>query len=378
MTTVKLTDIVAKTAKAIPGKQVTLWDRSLPSFGLRIGAEAKTWTVMVGRDRRRVTIGRYPTVGLQAARAEARRLILAASIARNQQAITVLPFSTALDKFVEVRLPQNRRSTGKERERVLRKHFEPVWKSKLMTEISRADVNRILDGLLETPTMANNAFAIIRLFLRWAVRRGYLAHNPIELQLPPAKRVTRERVLTREELKKVLRSVSTAEPFGTIVTLLVLTAQRRGEISSLRSEWIDRTNLVVKFPRSITKNNHEHVLPVTLFTLGLLPANEGLLFPARGHTERAFNGWSKSIDSLRRTCGIDDFTLHDLRRTAATMMAGLGIAPHIIERVLNHVTGSTAHSITPLGRIYNRHLYLDEMREALTRWEAEVLKLLAT
>ena len=105
---------------------------------------------------------------------------------------------------------------------------------------------------------------------------------------------------------------------------------------------------------------------------------EGLLFPARGHVDRAFNGWSKSMDSLRRTCSVEDFRLHDLRRTAATMMAGLRIPPHIIERILNHVTGSTAHSITPLGRIYNRHLYLDEMREALNRWEAFVAELLAS
>ena len=378
MPTVQLTDIVARSARAIPGKQLTLWDRSLPSFGLRIGAETKTWTVMLGKDRRRMTIGRYPTISLQEARAEARRLILAASVARHQQTITVVPFAVALEKFIEVRLPQNRARTAKERARVLRKHFEPVWKNKLMTEITRENVNRVLDGMLDTPIMANNAFGIIRLFLRWSVRRGYLAHNPIELQLPPSRRVTRERVLTRDELRTVLVGAKAHDSFGSIVTLLVLTAQRRGEIGGLRSEWIDRANMLVTFPRTITKNNHEHVLPLTTLALQHMPRSEGLLFPARGHVDRAFNGWSKSMDSLRRTCAVEDFRLHDLRRTVATMMAGLRIPPHIIERILNHVTGSTAQSITPLGRIYNRHLYLDEMREALNRWEAFVADLLAT
>lgn len=378
MPTTLLTDIVVKTAKAVPDKQLTIWDTTLPGFGLRIGAKAKAWTVMVGKDRRRITIGRYPTMGLQAARQEAKRLILAASVVRHQPDITVLPFQRALEKFIEVRLPQNRSRTAKERERILRKHFEPVWKNKLLTEVGRSDVNRVLDGMLDTPVMANNAFGIIRLFFRWAVRRGYLSHNPIELHLPPAKCLTRERVLTRDELKNLLRAVNSELPFGRIVTLLVLTAQRRGEIAGLRSEWIDRTNMLITIPKHITKNNHEHVLPITPYTLGLLPRCEGQLFPARGQTDRAFNGWSKSMDTLRKRCAVEDFTLHDLRRTSATMMAALGIAPHIIERILNHVTGSTAHSITPLGRIYNRHLYLDEMRAALSRWESEVLTLAVT
>ena len=159
---------------------------------------------MVGKDRRRVTIGRYPAIGLQAARTKRAASFSQHRLRVIKQAITVVPFSAALEKFIEVRLPQNRRTTARERERVLRKHFGLVWKHRLMTEITRGDVNRILDGMLDTPVMANNAFAIIRLFMRWAVRRGYLAHNPIELQLPPSKRVTRERVLTREELKTVL------------------------------------------------------------------------------------------------------------------------------------------------------------------------------
>jgi hypothetical protein len=88
MPTVRLTDIVAQHAKALPGKQITLWDSSLPSFGLRVGAEAKSWTVMLGKERRRVTLGRYPIMGLQAARLEAKRLILAAALVRHDPNVT--------------------------------------------------------------------------------------------------------------------------------------------------------------------------------------------------------------------------------------------------------------------------------------------------
>jgi len=382
MTTALLTDIVARTAKPIAGKQYTIWDTSLRGFGLRVGWQSKTWTVMLhSKRRRRVAIGRYPAMGLQVARAEARRVMLAAALNRHQTAASPIPFSAALDKFIDLHLPQTRASNAREKERIMRKHFLPVWRNRLMTEITRSDVTKILDAMMDTPIMANNTFATIRTFFRWSLRRGYVPNSPCEAMLAPAKRVSRERVLSAAELAKVFSKARSSEgpcAFSTIVMLLILTAQRRGEIASLRSEWIDRCSATITLPRHITKNGYEHVLPVTPYVLELLPGVEGLLFPARGSPDRPYNGWSKGMQVFRAGCGIDDFNLHDLRRTAATMMAELGTPPHIIERILNHVTGSTAHSITTLGRIYNRHLYLNEMREALSRWENHVLRLLAT
>ena len=224
MPTVRLTEIVARTAKAVEGRQVTLWDSSLPGFGLRVGAGVKSWTVMLGKNRRRVTLGRYPIMGLQAARLEAKRLMLSNAIARNDPNIVTVTFSEALRKFIETRLPQKRVSTAKEYERILRKHFEPSWKNRAITSITRGDIHQALDALLDTPAMANNAFAAIRLFCRWSLRRGYLIVSPCEGLEIPSKLTPRDRVLTRQELKKVLRAVG-PDTFGTIVLLLLLTAQ---------------------------------------------------------------------------------------------------------------------------------------------------------
>ena len=376
MPRVHLTDIVARSAKAASGRQVTFWDMALPCFGLRVGEQVKSWTVMVGEERRRVTIGRYPAVSLQDARAEARRLILSAAVARRDNDISIVTVPVAVEKFVEVHLSQKKESTAKEWERVLRKHFVPVWKGLLMTEISRRHVTRVVDDLMDRPGSANNAFTIVRVFLRWSVRRGYLAHNPMEPLTLPAARIARDRVLTRDELKAMLSVIDTARDFGIIVLVLLLTAQRRGEIGRLRSEWIDRQNMSLTLPKYVTKNKQEHVLPLTPFTMSLLPEREGLLFPARGNPDEPFSGWSKSMTALRRNCKVPDFRLHDLRRTAATLMASKGVAPHVIERILNHITGSTSVSITPLGRIYNRHRYHDEMRSALVLLESEILALL--
>lgn len=375
MPIVQLTDIVARTARTNPGKQVTYWDRTLPGFGLRVGEQVKAWTVMIGEERRRLTIGRYPTMNLHDARIEARRLILAATVARLDSDVTVIPFSNALEQFIDVHLSEKKDSTSHDWERVLRKHFAPAWKNLLMHEITRSHVAGVIDGLVRTSGEANNAFAVVRVFLRWSIRRGYLANNPMQSLALPIRRKARDRVLSRDELAAVFQALDLSSNFGTMVLLLLLTSQRRGEIAGLKSEWIDRAGGLMVLPKEITKNRQEHAVPLTPYVLSLLPERDGLLFPARGKLGRVFSGWSKCMASLRRDSGVE-FRLHDLRRTGATMMAGMGVAPYVVERVLNHITGSTAESITPLARIYNRHRYLEEMRSALTLLEGEVLGLL--
>lgn len=362
-----LTDIVAKNAHPAAGERFTIWDTKLPAFGLRVSANTKTWTVMLDRkQRRRVTVGRYPAMGLQVARAEARRLINTSALARSTPGMTPINFSAALEKFITLHLSNNRRSTAVERERVLRKYCEPRWKSRLLSDIHRPDITGILDAMHTTPVMANNTFAIIRLFFRWSLQRGYLIHSPCEAMRAPAKRRSRDRVLNRDELRTVLRTARSASDFGTIVMLLAFTAQRRGEIAALHSSWINRGAMFLTIPKDAAKNGHEHQVPLTSTVLNLLPNNEGLLFPARGAPGTPFNGWSKSMQSFRTACNIENFILHDLRRTAATVMAEeLDVLPHVIERLLNHVTGT----ISPIGKIYNRAKYLPEIRQALLAYE---------
>jgi len=203
--TVQLTDLVARTAKPVAGRQVTYWDRTLPNFGLRIGEHTKTWTVMLGAQRRRLSIGHYPAMSLQGARIEARRLLLAATVARQEGLGAVVPFSEVLDTFVQVHVAAKRASTAKDWERVLRKYFAPAWTSRLMPDITRADVAGIVNTLLKNSGEANNAFAVARLFFRWSVRRGYLARSPMEQLALPIRYEARDRVLARGELGSVAR-----------------------------------------------------------------------------------------------------------------------------------------------------------------------------
>jgi integrase len=156
--------------------------------------------------------------------------------------------------------------------------------------------------------------------------------------------------------------------FAAIVQLLVLTGQRRGEIAALRADYI--SNDLCTLPATLTKNKREHAFPIgtaasSILSTPLAGSSNGLLFPARGQPSRPFNGWSKSKVALDKLSGVSDWTLHDLRRTFATRLAELGVAPHVIERLLNHVTGT----VSGVAAVYNRASYIAEMRAAIELWE---------
>ena len=138
----------------------------------------------------------------------------------------------------------------------------------------------------------------------------------------------------------------------------------------MRWEEIDFDKALWNIPSERTKNNRRHSVPLTPEAVSILKAipridQSPYVFPARGKPDRAYSGYSKGKRELDAACGQSSWTLHDLRRTAATGMAGAGIAPHVIERVLNHTSGTFAG----VAGVYNRFGYLDEMREALEVWE---------
>ena len=155
--------------------------------------------------------------------------------------------------------------------------------------------------------------------------------------------------------------------YGNIVKLLMLTAQRRDEIGGLEWSEIDQQAKVISLPASRTKNSRPHDIPLASAALALvvaLPRRTGraLVF---GSGEGGYSGWSRSKEALDESAKLSEaWTLHDLRRTAATRMADLGVQPHVIEAILNHVSG---HKSGVAG-IYNRSTYAVEKRAALELW----------
>lgn len=374
-----LTDIVVRNL-APEDKQRTYFDDALHGFGIRVGpGGSKTFVVLCGPARERITIGRYPIISLSDARTEARRILAERTLGASRP--RHVRFETALNEFgVQHCARKNRPSTAKETMRVLRKHFLPPFRRKYLEEVTDSEIGKIIEGMSHTPSAANHAFTAARTFFRWVAKspRRYIPYSPMAGMSLPFAPVKRKRVLSDRELIAVWRAgEARADDYGVIVRLLILTGQRRGEIASLHSAYIDGD--IVILPEELAKNGREHTYPLGKLARGLLPQREGLLFPARARGT-PINHWSECKAELDAQCSIAPWQLRDLRRTFATKLAALRVAPHVIERILNHRLGAFQFGgeISAVAAVYNRHLYLDEMREAVEKWEAHLTSMLSS
>ena len=254
---------------------------------------------------------------------------------------------------------------------MLRKHFVSAWGKRDVRDVTQRQVLDVLKHLVETdrPSEANHAAGVIKTLFGWCCDGGLLAINPCERLKKPAKKMSRERVLVRDELKAVWRSFDAdGYPFGTMGKLLLLTGQRRGEVVGMRWSELDEEARAWTIPAARSKNGRTHVVPLSdaaMRTLQAIPRlSSDCLFPARGNDENTVSGFTRAKLRFDRVSGVDGWTFHDLRRTVATGMAEIGVTPHVIERILNHVSGSFAG----VAGIYNRFQYLPEMRQALETW----------
>jgi integrase len=190
-------------------------------------------------------------------------------------------------------------------------------------------------------------------------------------------------VLTYDEIKTIWNALKdVGYPFSQIVKLLVLTGCRYGEVAGLRWSFVDEKTWTITLPE--TKNRDAHTLPYGRLVAGVLETiprriTIELLFPGRDE-EKPWNGAGKAKWELDKRCKIEAWQLLDCRRTFGTKLAELKVPPHIIERLLNHKLGTLANQtsgvITAVAEVYNRHHYLDEMREAVCRWEQRLTPLL--
>jgi len=191
---------------------------------------------------------------------------------------------------------------------------------------------------------------------------------------PPVRARNRARALSLAELAAVYEAADRmGYPFGIIVKLLILTGQRRGEVSGMAWSEFDLGAAVWTIPAARSKNGRAHALPLAPIALDLIKTmphlSDRFAFPARGNAEATFSGWSKAKKELDAMARVRDWTLHDLRRSMATGCASLGTPPHIVERILNHAGGTFAG----VAGVYNRFEYGDEMRAALGAWEAALV-----
>lgn len=366
-----LRKLTPKTIDSLPlpvGKRYEVRDTLLTGLAWYLTTRAS------GRAER-IRLGTYPVLSLADARENARLMLRDVQLGTRSSCTPkkehVPTFVEITAQFIELYAkPRNRDWKGTES--VLRKFV--VLNDKPMDTIRRADVVRVLDEIVAggAPFRANRALAAIKKMMVWCVDRGVTEINLIASLKPPTKEVARDRVLDDEELIACWCAADKEPyPFGAFAKLLILTGQRRGEVAGMRWSELDVEKATWTIPAKRAKNATQHVVPLAptaLATLQSVPRflNSDFVFTTTGRTP--ISGFGRLKDRLDEASGADGWRLHDIRRTVATNMAMLGIAPHVIEAVLNHKTGI----VSGVAATYNRHAYQAEKRVALEGWAGRV------
>ena len=268
-------------------------------------------------------------------------------------------------------------------EKILAKDVLSTWKGRDARTIEPGEVVELLDAIIDrgSRVMANRTAALLSQLFRFGIQRRIVASTPVQLLYRPGgKEKARERTLTDEELSAFLKDPQACtryERLSHVMLVLLLTAQRRGELALARWADIDFKAKTWTIPDENAKGGRGHVVPLTDWALEefqplqreaegskwVLPGSEGQHLDPKQLTR----GVAKCQERFKKR-GIEAFTLHDLRRTCRTGLAKLKVEPHIAERVLNHAQEMIAGT-------YDRHAYLDEKRGALEKWEAHLKRL---
>jgi integrase len=333
-----------------------------------------------GGSKKRHKLGNYPEMSLADARKQAsdaislaRRGIDVKEVRQEQQDQAAFTVSKLCEEYIEKYAKrQNRRWRDKEKQ--LKLYVLPRWGKRSANAITTRDVSRLIDGLEDIgPATARSVYATVRHMFGWAADRQQIDSNPCTIKSPAAPRA-RERVLTNEEIKSIWNSLS-GYPSGPLFKLLFLTGQRESNVAQVEWNELDLENGLWTIPAEKFKADREHVVPLTKQVITVLtgvPRFDGpYVFSGRKGNEKPFSGFSKAKKRLNAASGVSDWRLHDIRRTVATQMQALGIAPHIIEAVEGRISGTFGG---PAG-IYQRHHYVTEKRDALVRWAKKLAEL---
>ena len=340
-----------------------------------------------GKALRVAAEGRDPAAEKQAAKGETKRAAI--EEARGRQDL----FENVARDFIErYAMKSTRESSWRETARILGLRPDadgklveiggdviPAWKGRKVQDITKRDVIVLLDAVNDrAPIMANRVLAAIRKLFNWCLARDVITVSPCRSVEPPAPENSRERILTDDEIKR-LWSATEAEgwPFGPLVKMLLLTGQRLGEVSGMRWDEVDLDAKLWTMPPARVKNGQRHEVPLSDMAVEILRAlpriktTKGFVFTTTRNV--AVSGFSRAKDRLDASITgdgetIDHWTFHDLRRTMASGMARIGIQLPVIEKILNHTSGT----FKGIVGVYQRHSFADEKRAALQAWASFV------
>ena len=356
---------------------------------------AKSWALRyryAGKPKK-LTLGKWPIMGVAAARAAATEAIEAVEHGSDPGAAK----KKAKAERIEAQLSERDKiktlvgdyakrhlaslKSGAVVKRELERHVVTAWGDRDIHDIAKRDVIDLLDGIADSGRVvtANRVRSYLGTFFGWCVDRDIIAMSPAQGVKPVAKEKSRDRVLTDDEIRWFWRACDDLGfPWGPLGQTLLLTGQRLGEVAGMTDAEISGDTWHMAPER--TKNGRAHAVPLSgpvsdvLAGVERVKGKPGLVFTTTG--ESPLSGYHKGRNHIAERMAeiasneasevveIPHWTFHDLRRTAATGMARLGIPVRVTEAVLNHVSGTAAGIVS----VYQRHDYADEKRAALDAW----------
>jgi integrase len=389
----KLTNESVAALKLDGKRDLIVFDDATPGFAfrLRAGAAGKTLHSWVLQYRKAGASRRYKLgpagpggLGVEKARALAKEALAKIWAGQDPSADRAarrdadkLTFAKAVADFLETKQRHLRPNTFAETKRYLTgDYFKPLHSMPLDT-ITRQDVALRIKTIERESGAATAGQARAKLsgFFAEAMQDGLVDSNPvIGARKPPANR-PRERVLSDQELAAIWNACGD-DNHGRIVRLLILTACRREEIGGMRWGEFAADGTSWTLPAARAKNHRPLTLPMLAAMRTILDtvpkmASREQLFGER--SPDGFQSWDLHKKDLEARSGVAGWQLRDIRRSVATKMADLGIMPHVIEQILNHVSGHKGG----VAGIYNRSSYEREVRAALALWEDHLRTIVA-
>ncbi|MBM3266318.1 MAG: tyrosine-type recombinase/integrase [Candidatus Sericytochromatia bacterium] len=364
-------------------------DRHLTGLGLRVSSSGrKTWYVLFrtkGDPKlKRLTLGSYPAMSLADARERAQEVLLAADrgldpAAEKQEERKAPTFAYLAEEYLR-RHAVNKRSHAEDA-RMLEKDLLPAFGRLKAAAIRRRDVIALLDKIKDrgAPIAANRTLALCRKVYNFGIERDLVDLNPCAQIKRVAPENQRDRVLSDAEIRTLWGALGTLDPVEcAFFKLRILTAQRGGEIVAMEWGDVDLESGWWTIPAERAKNGHSHRVSLSSHALALLVSlaapddRKGWVFRAR--TRKTQHASKSTLEKVAHRIAVEnglDFVPHDLRRTAATRMTGdCGVPRLVVSKVLNHAEAGVT-------RVYDRHSYDAEKRDALDRWADRLEEILA-
>ena len=386
------------------GKTHYLWDSELTGFGV-VSTKTGSCSYFIeyrlggrGTPSKRVTLGKHgvlkPDQARKVSKEELGKVARGTDVAQTKKdarsKLTGATFKDVVERYLAIHAKDTRYWREK-RLRLAAADVKPL-SNRPIELITRAQIITVLDMVqARSHSMARVLFADVRPIFAWALDRAAIETNPMVGMRGPAVSESRDRVLTDEEIKAFWQAASEQGwPFENVFKLLLLTAQRREEVAGMRWRELDLDNATWTIAKERCKNGKAHLVDLSAEAVRMLDpigdtvaprltkTTDDLVFSTTGTTP--VSGFSKAkarIDKrMKEILGnkFQPWRTHDLRRTAASGMAALGFQPHIIERVLNHVSGAQGG----LVGVYQRHEYREERKRAILAWSRRVAQIVGT